>query len=110
MDTTWYWTKGLHDADIIDALETNLEYDYTLKNPIRNCLELIIDSKHAMFETSIKGIKFYNFKILSDLTSPKGIWWLKDELKEVDGKFVLTITGHQREVFSVRFESIDVVR
>ena len=71
MDASFYWENGLHDADIIDFKEITFNYNVKDKNPIRNCLELIIDSSHALFNTRIKGIKLYNYKILSELKNPK---------------------------------------
>ena len=62
----WYWEKGLHDAIIKNITLCPLNYDYTQKNPIRNYLLIEIDSSHALFDSTIKEIKLFNAKILSE--------------------------------------------
>lgn len=110
MDLSWYWDKGLHDADIKDCQEHVLLYNYEEANPIRNYLELTIDSEHALWDNTVKKIKFYNYKIISKLKTAKGIWWLEDSIREENGKYVLTIKGHNKEEFIVRFDKAEVVR
>ncbi len=110
MDISFYWQKGLHDAEITDCREITFDYDVKEKNPIRNCLELIIDSTHALYDTTIKVIKLYNYKILSELKNPKKIWWKDDKLETKDKNFILTIYGHSHETFIVKFDKGEVIR
>ena len=110
MDTSFYWGNRLHDADILDYKEITFDYNVKERNPIRNCLELVIDSSHALLDTSIKGIKLYNYKILSELKKPRKIWWKEDKLETESNKFILTIYGHNNEVFIVKFDKGEVIR
>ena len=110
MDTVFYWGKGLHDANIINCKEITFDYNVEEKNPIRNCLELVIDSRHALFDTTIKGIRLYNYKILSDLKNPLNLWWKEDKLETKNNKFILTIFGHNDEIFIIRFDKGETIR
>ena len=110
MDTSFYWGNGLHDADIVDCKEITFNYNVKDKNPVRNCLEFIIDSSHALFDTNIKGIKLYNYKILSDLKNPKNLWWKEDKLETKDNKLILTIYGHNDEIFIVKFDKGETIK
>lgn len=74
----WYWSRGLHDANIISAIKKESGY-----NPNDNYLALKIDCSGALFETTITEIRFYNFKIKTDnfdINSLNGGWWLSDQL------------------------------
>lgn len=66
----WYWVRSLHDACItgVEALEFPFDYSRFIKeatNYTRNLFTLKIDSSGALFDTSIKEILLYNYKILS---------------------------------------------
>lgn len=109
----WYWTNGLHDAQITSFDVVKLDYDYTLKNPIRNYLQLNLNSKNALFDTSIKAIRFYNFKC-DNLNEFNKTYWLSDELNKVDGKFILKISltklnGEFPDV-EIKFDDAEVIR
>lgn len=109
----WYWNKGLHDAEIIEISEVNLQYDYKQKNPIRNFLEIKINSKNALFDTTITSIRLNNYKILKEFSNLKGCWWFKDELSEENGKFKLKIYLHslkQQQELEIVFESANIIR
>ena len=75
----WYWKKGLHDAKITDWQLENFEYDYSQRNPIRNCITLKLDSQKAMFDTAIKAIKFINAKLIQGDTQCVN-WFWKDDI------------------------------
>ena len=60
----WYWKRGLHDAVIISVSELELVPDWKEKHPKRNCLEILLDSKNALFETNIIRISLYNYRIM----------------------------------------------
>ena len=82
----WYWVKGLHDAHITlaEAFEFPFDYDrYTRKKNTydRNCLTLTLDAAGAMFDTSVKTIRLYNYKYLSPDAMLEGhgtLWWIGD--------------------------------
>ena len=92
----WYWTKGLHDAGIteVDSFEFPFDYNKFVGQKSkynRNLLKLKIDSKGAIYDTSVKEIHFYNYKILTpdiSLENRKIIWWLADRLIANDNNFV----------------------
>lgn len=113
---SWYWSAGLHDAKITHIGELTLPYDYKQKNPVRNCLILYINSRGAMFDTKVKEIHLYNYKILSLAAEIEGSWWLSDSLSEENGKYVLTLflqnpkTFPEEFTFTVRFEKAEVIR
>lgn len=120
----WYWIKGLHDAGITEVEVFEFPFDYKKfieeKNKYtRNLLKLKVDSKGALFDTTVKEIRFYNYKILTpdiSLENRKVIWWLSDRLSEVDGYFVLEIDLHDSKsypedlTFKVKFERAEVIR
>ena len=100
----WYWGNGLHDACIVgvDTYEFPFDYNkYTAeKNKYdRNMLSLRIDAKGALYDSHVKEIRFYNYKLLPesvDLTSiepseKSKVWWLADQLTEKGGKYELNI-------------------
>lgn len=109
----WYWIHGLHDAEIISYEVVELEYDYTDRNPKRNYLQLNLNAKHAMYDTSITAIRFYNYKC-DNLTELANSYWLEDELQEVNNKFILKISftklgGNFPEVV-IKFDDAEVIR
>ena len=120
----WYWTRGLHDAAIIGVESFEFPFDYakyTREKSIynRNLFILKIDAKGAMFDSTIKEIRFFNYKILSDnieLKNRKKIWWLADRLLEENGHYVLEIDLHdfdsfpQEFTFKIKFDRAEVDR
>ena len=111
--TDWYWVRGLHDAELKNVIFHQLDYDYTERNPIRNYIELRLDSSQAMFDTSIKAIRLYNAKIISGDLDCVNWFWKKDVLTQEAKKFVLDITFmHLREFKNCRisFEKAEVER
>lgn len=94
-----YWEAGLHDACIVGAEIYEFPFDYNKytreKNKYdRNMLSLKIDAKGALYDSHVKEIRFFNYKILPesiDLTSfelseKNKVWWLADRLSETGGK------------------------
>lgn len=109
----WYWSKGLHDAKIESYDVVELDYNYKLKNPKRNYLQINVNSKNAMYDTSVVAIKFYNFKCdnLTDLTNS---YWLEDKLNVTNDKFMLNISltklnGQFPEII-ITFDDAEVIR
>ena len=95
----WYWVYGLHDAFItkIESIDFPFDYNKFLKEKNkynRNCLSLEIDAKSALYDTSIEGIRFYNYKILTDcnlLHDKKEVCWKADRLSGQGDCFILEI-------------------
>ena len=125
----WYWESGLHDASIIgvDTYEFPFDYDkYTAKKNKydRNVLSLRIDAKGALYDSRVKEIRFYNYKLLPesvDLMSlepseKNKVWWLADQLTEQNEKYELDIlleicVSHQKQLhLKLRFDRAEVDR
>lgn len=114
----WYWEHGLHDAEILSISELELEPDWKSQNRHYNCFEITLDAKGALFETDIKKIRFYNYKLKSDpidISSLKAVWWLQDTLTQISDtryNLHLVLEGVKRHHFfiDINFESADVER
>ncbi len=92
----WYWSRGLHDAEVLsmDALEQ--EADWQQQQPPCRYLELALNCHHAMFEQHITKITFYHYHIIhEDLDRDNNkdrLWWLHDELTTLpDSRYLLKI-------------------
>ena len=108
---SWYWKNNLHDTVIKNISFISLQYDFTQKNPIRNYLQL--DASNALFDSSIKSIKFFNAKRLSGFKDYKGWWWVSDSLEIVRSKYVLKInlaTKMQEEEVILQFDDAEIER
>ena len=120
----WYWKYGLHDAIILSACELELEPDWKEKHPKRNCLEILLNGKNALFETNIKRISLYNYRIVdikTDTIEPitleafRDVYWLGDSIEQLeDGKYLLEIEctdSHSNLMYlTVRFEIAEIER
>ena len=92
----WYWKSGLHDACIENAETFEFQIDYSKKGEkqYRNMLSFKINSHHALFDNTVKEIRFYNYTIISKEIFPENIekiWWMSDSLTQIDGKYFLEI-------------------
>ena len=120
----WYWKRGLHDAKILSVCEMELVPDWKEKHPKRNCLEFLLDGKNALFETNIKKISLYNYRITDmnmngvkpiTLEVFRNVYWLGDSIDRLeDGKFLLEIecTDSRSNLMSlnVKFEIPEIER
>ena len=116
----WYWNRGLHDAKIVRIEKLELPYDYKQRTPTRNCFVFHMDSKQAMFDTSVREIRLFNYKILTaELSSPdiEGTYWITDQLTEENGKYVLQVelrncgrNSTYNFILKIRFESAEIIR
>ena len=116
----WYWNRGLHDAKIVRIEKLELPYDYKQRIPTRNCFVVHMDSKQAMFDTSVREIRLFNYKILTaELSSPdiEGTSWITDQLTEENGKYVLQVelqncgrNSTYNFILKIRFESAEIIR
>lgn len=124
-----YWESGLHDACIIGLETYEFPFDYNKYTPEknkydRNMLSLRIDAKGALYDSRVKEIRFYNYKLLPesvDLTSlelseKNKVWWLADQLTEQNEKYELDIlleicVPHQKQFhLRLRFDRAEVDR
>ena len=120
----WYWERGLHDACVvcIEAYEFPFDYNkYTSqKNKYdQNMLLFKINAKGALFDSDVKEIRFFNYKILSEnveLFNRSKIWWLSDKLTEVNDRYELEIlledvdSWPEEFQLKLRFERAEVDR
>ena len=70
----WYWPKGLHDAEILEAATQD------------DTLTLCIDSSNAMFDDTVERITFFAARLKTKLPEPtkkQPVYWLSDELKKL---------------------------
>ena len=112
---SWYWAKGLHDAQIICKLPCIIDYSHLSKSnlQIRNGLEICLDSSKAMFDSTIKLLRFYNFKEITPDIDIDGWWWESDSIKKVGSKYILEINIFRlmsRRKYIIQFETCDVLR
>lgn len=108
----WYWTHGLHDANIISAIKKESNW-----NPADNCLILKIDCEGALLEADITEIRFYNFKIVTgdfDINLLNGGWWLSDELSKKGDRYLLELKFDtikcKTKVIQIVFKRAEVIR
>ncbi len=113
----WYWSRGLHDAEIKGIHELEFSPDWKASEPRWNCLELVLDSRGAMFETDIRQINFFNYKILSgdpDRLREPHTWWFSDKPETDEKGYRLTVTFESshgdRFELQIRFEEALVER
>ena len=120
----WYWKFGLHDASIRSVCELELAPDWKEKHPKRNCLEILLDGKNALYETNIKKISLYNYRITNmkmNATEPIALdafqdaYWLGDRIEQMeDGRYLLEIEctdSHSNLMYlTVTFEIPEVER
>ena len=67
----WYWSRGLHDAQL---LATELQDD---------TLTLRLDSRGAMFDSTVTQISFLGARLKTPLPTPDrqtNVYWLDDTL------------------------------
>lgn len=108
----WYWARGLHDAQILQKQYID-RFESGISHRITNCLELVIDSKQAMFDMSVKIIRFYNYKELTPKVNIVDAWWISDKLTYCNGKYVLEVNMRSRShfmLYCIRFEHCEVIR
>ena len=120
----WYWKYGLHDAAILSVRELELAPDWKEKRPKRNCLEILLDSKNALYETTIKRISLYNYHITGTkmngaepiaLNAFRNVYWLGDSIEQLeDGSYLLEIEctdSHGNLMYlTVKFETPEIER
>ena len=124
----WYWVHGLHDACInfIEKFEFPFDYDKFISEKSRynrNLLLLDINASGALYDTKVKEMRFYNYKILSGenlindlIDNGDSAYWLADRLDEKDGKYFLEAdlqcytTRVEDFTVKIKFDRAEVVR
>ncbi len=109
----WYWEKGLHDAKIISCQIENFNYDYSKPNPVRNCITIELDSGMAMFDTTLKAIKFFNAKFIQGDIQGENWFWNYDIIKENSKGYELEInlvSYPKRKKCKIVFENVIIER
>ena len=97
-----------------------MPYDYRQRPQTRNCFVFHLDSNQALFDTSVREIRLFKYKVLtSDFSDSniEGTYWISDKLTEENGKYVLQIELQNCEknsrynfLFKIRFESVEIQR
>ncbi len=120
----WYWVSGLHDACIVSVETFELPFDYNRfvgkKNKYdRNLMSLKINANGAMFDNTVKEIRLFNYKVLTDHISLEGrekVWWLADRLVDYGDYYTLEIDLQDLDAFpenftfKIKFERAEVDR
>ena len=125
----WYWEAGLHDACIVgvDTYEFPFDYNkYTADKNKYDCnmLSLRIDAKGALYDSLVKEIRFYNYRLLPESVDfasiepyeKSKVWWLADQLTETGAKYELDVlleicVPHQKQFhLKLRFDRVEVDR
>lgn len=120
----WYWTGGLHDACIVgtEAFEFPFDYGIFTKEKSkydRSLLTLQINARDALYDTAVREIRLFNYKILSENISLKNrdkIWWLGDRLTDCGNHYTLEIdlqdfdSFPEEFTFKITFERAEVDR
>ena len=120
----WYWISGLHDACIVGIETFEFPFDYNKfigeKNKYnRNLMILRINSKGAIYENTVKEIRLFNYKILTEGISLEGrekVWWLADRVVDHGDYYTLEIelqdfdSDPEDFMFKLKFERAEVDR
>ena len=120
----WYWTHGLHDA-CIEGVETfafPFDYGRFVRDKYkynRNLMVLKINAKGALYDQSVREIRFYDYTVLNDRVDLKGrnqVWWLSDTLVDHGNYYTLKIELQDLDsypedfTFEIKFERAEVDR
>ncbi len=110
---SWYWSGGLHDARIIAKSYYSFDYGNYPKTQYQNCIELKLDLSQAMFDTSIKAVRFYNCREMTPDIDIENLWWIRDDIVMANNKFVAKIELFSQKrtcLYIIRFEHCEVER
>ena len=120
----WYWVSGLHDACIVGVETFEFPFDYNKfvgeKNKYnRNLFAIKINAKGALYDNTVKEIRFFNYKVLTDqitLIGRKKIWWMADKLVDHGDYYTLEIelqdfdSDPEDFTYKIKFERAEVDR
>ena len=120
----WYWVSGLHDACIVGVESFEFPFDYNKfvgekKKYNRNLFAIKINAKGALYDNTVKGIRFFNYKVLTDqitLIGREKIWWMADKLVDHGDYYTLEIelqdfdSDPEDFTYKIKFERAEVDR
>ena len=120
----WYWVSGLHDACIVGVESFEFPFDYNKfvgeKNKYdRNLFAIKINAKGALYDNTVKEIRFFNYKVLTDqitLIGREKIWWMADKLVDHGDYYTLEIELQDFDsypedfTYKIKFERAEVDR
>ena len=120
----WYWVSGLHDACIVGVESFEFPFDYNKfvgeKNKYdRNLFAIKINAKGALYDNTVKEIRFFNYKVLTDqitLIGRNKIWWMADKLVDHGDYYTLEIELQDLDsdpedfTYKIKFERAEVDR
>ena len=120
----WYWFSGLHDACIVGVETFEFPFDYNKfvgeKNKYdRNLFAIKINAKGALYDNTVKEIRFFNYKVLTDqitLIGREKIWWMADKLVDHGDYYTLEIelqdfdSDPEDFTYKIKFERAEVDR
>ena len=120
----WYWVSGLHDACIVGVETFEFPYDYNKfvgeKNKYNcNLFAIKINAKGALYDNTVKEIRFFNYKVLTDqitLIGREKIWWMADKLVDHGDYYTLEIELQDFDsypedfTYKIKFERAEVDR
>ena len=120
----WYWVSGLHDACIVGVETFEFPFDYNKfvgeKNKYnRNLFAIKINAKGALYDNTVKEIRFFNYKVLTDqitLIGRNKIWWMADKLVDHGDYYTLEIdlqdfdSDPEDFTYKLKFERAEVDR
>ena len=120
----WYWVSGLHDACIVGVETFEFPFSYNKfvgeKNKYnRNLFAIKINAKGALYDNTVKEIRFFNYKVLTDqitLIGREKIWWMADKLVDHGDYYTLEIelqdfdSDPEDFTYKIKFERAEVDR
>ena len=120
----WYWVSGLHDACIVGVESFEFPFHYNKfvgeKNKYnRNLFAVKINAKGALYDNTVKEIRFFNYKVLTDqitLIGREKIWWMADKLVDHGDYYTLEIelqdfdSDPEDFTYKIKFERAEVDR
>ncbi len=120
----WYWVSGLHDACIVGVETFEFPFDYNKfvgekKKYNRNLFAIKINAKGALYDNTVKEIRFFNYKVLTDhitLIGREKIWWMADKLVDHGDYYTLEIELQDFDsypedfTYKIKFERAEVDR
>ena len=115
----WYWKKGLYDSEIKSVKEISRP-DKRLHASDYILLEISLDSSGAEYDSDIKALYFYNYRVTSGnrdllLKDAIGTWWFDDKPSETkDGKLKLELVlkdiNNNELKYVIEFDRVEIIR
>lgn len=114
----WFWSLGLHDAEVIDISIQEISPDYSNPLPLYNYMSIKLDSEHAIYERDITEIKFYNYKLKgfeAKLPTEFPLFWMTETLEKISEnrfeiKIELVTERNKHRFIHMTFQTAQVFR